>query len=771
MNLEESLELPVILRQIEELAVTSLGKERIQHTEVSYDPLRIKQNNRSAKEALQCVVQYGALPLDGLRDIRDSLLSCKKGMTLTAYELLEEIRCIDAIKEVLHYRESLKDTDCPELKDLIGTLAVHEKEERYLKERTNAYGEVKDEASPKLFSLRKQLQTIDSEIHETAVRFMNEHSSSVVDRISATRNGRTVVLVKASEKNAFGGYVYGDSQSGLASYIEPKSLILMNNKKSALVEEEREEVNRILSECSKVIQPIAEEEINNIETCGILDEIFAKAVWGFQREGCVANLNNNHSIELRKARHPLIAKEKVVANDYHLSGEKRVLLITGPNTGGKTVSLKIIGLFTIMTYCGIPVLASSADIPLLEGIDADIGDDQSVISSFSSFSYHITKQAEALKHANENTLVLLDEVGSGTDPKEGESLAIAVLNELRNRKALVVASTHYSRLKTYGKRHDDILVASVSFDMETLSPTYHYVEGITGNSNALEVAARCGLNEQVIKYATFLKNQSKSEEEKTLETLDAELQQAKAKNERLEKKLREISAYQKELEQEKLALRKEKEEWEANADTMTEEIKEEARIEAKRILKEMRSMQQNAKYHEVLAKKRELETPIETEREEEPSATYRVNDTVELKVNGALAKVKEVRKKELLLSVNGREMRVKKTAVRPTLKVLNDTLQQTEVHVSHASSFESFPIECNLIGMHVDEARETLTSYLDQAKIHHLSMCRIIHGNGSGALRAMVNEVLKKDSDVVSYGSAMAQNGGSGATVVKLNHE
>jgi len=513
MSVETSLELNVILEQVEKYCSFSMGKEKVQNTVPSFEKLIIQRDHSLMKEALEAVVHYGEMPFGGITDIREILINADKGRILSGSECLSEIRLIQGIQGIVNYEKTISEVEHKNLQELIDTLTVHRKTEQYLSRCLNEYGEVTDNASAELHGIRSALRHAESEITSAANRFVASHADQVVDSIVTYRSGRAVILVKASDKNTFGGMVYGDSASGQASYIEPASLIGPNNRRQELAEKEKEEIHRILNECSKEIRAVAKEEIANLDTCAILDAVFAKALWGREHNACAAVLTNEKEIYFKKARHPLIDPQKVVANDYHLASPQKVLLITGPNTGGKTVSLKVIGLFVLMTYCGMPVTCDEAVLPFFDRVFADIGDDQSVVSSLSSFSAHISKQAEVAKEATADSLVLLDEVGSGTDPKEGEALAIAVLNELRKCGCMTICTTHYDRLKLYGKRHADVLLASVQFDMEKLVPTYRYVEGLTGQSNAFEVAEKYGLPDPIIKYARFLKDQAKTEED------------------------------------------------------------------------------------------------------------------------------------------------------------------------------------------------------------------------------------------------------------------
>ena len=482
----------------------------------------------------------------------------------------------------------------------------------------------------------------------------------------------------------------------------------------------------------------------------------------------MAVLTNDKNLYLKRAVHPLIPREKAVSNTYRITDPIRMLLITGPNTGGKTVSLKIIGLSVLMTYMGMPILADEAVIPFFDAVYADIGDDQSVTASLSSFSAHIQKLADIANHATGSSLALMDEIGSGTDPREGEAIAIAVMNTLRERGTVSVATTHYGRLKAYGKRHADILTASVQFDMEKLMPTYKYCEGLTGSSNAFEVAERYGLPQPIIRYARFLKDQAKTQEDELIDKLEKQLSEVQQQKEQLQKKEEEADLQMKQIRTEKVQLERQKDAFRQKAEAEAQQYLDNARKEADEILKEMRSQQMSVHYHEVLKTAKKLEQPesrIETSSAVS-SSEMKVGDTVELRSTGQIARLTAMNRKDCTIEINGREMHVKKQQLRESDRIIPVIKEKPVVFFSTAQTVSSAMQECNLIGMHVDEAMDEMDAFIDQARLHHMKTFRIIHGDGSGALRKAVHAKLAKMSDVESYRIGMPNEGGTGATVV-----
>ncbi|MBR2990241.1 MAG: Smr/MutS family protein [Solobacterium sp.] len=766
MSLSSSLELDTILKETEQYCSFSLGLDMIRNTVPSYDPLIIQRDNERIRDALNAVVHYGPMPFYGIRDITAALNDAEKSRTLTVQELLDVMMFIRGLRSAAAYERSIEQPH-EALKDLTDTLVVHPATEQKIGKAINDYGEVVDDASAELRQIRRELHAADQQITNAVQHFIATNSDSIVDGIVTYRGSRAVILVKAQDKNRFGGMIYGDSASGQASYIEPAVLIPANNRKQELLSREQDEIERILRELTMLVRKDAVEERANLMTTAILDALFAKAQWGAAHRAVAAELTQERSLILKRARHPLIDDTMVVANDYHIEAPRTTLLITGPNTGGKTVSMKIIGLFVLLTYCGYPVSADEARIPYFDHVFADIGDDQSVAASLSSFSAHVRKLTEVIANATENSLALLDEIGSGTDPKEGESLAIAIMNELRQRRTMTVATTHYSRLKSYGKRHDDILVASVQFDMEELRPTYRFIEGVAGRSNALEVAARYGLPSGIINYARFLRSQAQTEEDELIERLEEQLNENYEKERILNERLAEVEEMEKQIKHREHVLAYEKEGLKEKSRREAEAYLASVREEAEQILSEMRSMKGTAKYHEVLEVSKLLPAAEEAETEHEEDS-YRPGDVVELYGSTTPARVLEVRRKDILIDLNGRQMRVKSSQIHHSLKVMPAKKNTASVSVSSGSVFDSMPIECNLIGMHVDEAMDVLASYMDDAKVHGLNTFRIIHGDGTGALRKAVHKMLAADRSVESYHLGMPKEGGTGATIVVL---
>lgn len=760
----QGIELDIIKKQMADLCSFSMGKEKIEEIEPVFSPLLIRRENMRIKEALACTIKYSSMPFYGIKDIRKILSSSLKGMILSPLDCIAVLQHIRGCKGIVSYFKNIEES-VEEIQDLVTSLVINDTVKDKLENCFDETGEVLDTASSELRAIRKAKVKCDLEISNEISKFIQKHSASIVDGISTTRNNRVVFLVKSSDKNSFGGFVHGESASGQTAYVEPSSFVEVNNRKLSLNYQEEDEIEKILMECSNIISEIAQDCLNNLETCAILDALFAKAQWGKKEDAVVATCTNEKKIILIKARHPLIDRKKVVCNTYRIQEPHRVLLITGPNTGGKTVSLKCLGLSVLMTYCGMPICCEEAIIPVFDEVFIDIGDDQSVEQSLSTFSAHLSKLAKVTQFATSNSFVLLDELGSGTDPKEGESLAIAILNELRERKCLTVATTHYGRLKAYGKKHEDVLLASVQFDVEKLMPTYQFVEGLTGQSNAFEIARRFNLKESVIKNAEFLKNQQKSEEDKLIEKLELQLIENAQLREELSSKINEENKLLKKLSDEKNEIETQKEKIIDKIKTEAEDYLALAKEEAMEILAEMRSKQETSKYHEVLAMKEKLPNIDETLQEEDVNHVFKVGDYVELKQSSQVARILTINKNQVTLDLNGMTVKSKLNQIRYTHRRIE---KQKKVFSVRTEKINNFKMECNLIGFRIEEAIPVLEKYLDDAKFNKMASVRIIHGDGTGALRKAVHAALKKDKDVKEYRLGTPSEGSTGATVVTL---
>lgn len=768
-NRYEALELDVVKERITQYCSFSLGKQKIRQTSPCFEEFWVKRELRRTQEAYDLVIRYGNLPFGGIHDIQESIQAAMKDMTLTPQELRE---IADSARAYMHMQAYMKASEIatPSINELIEAMHDNHKVAVNIERCISMHYEVLDNASADLKTIRKSIAACSGEIAKEVQRFIARNATKLMDTITTIRNERTCVLVKISEKNSIDGLLHGESASGQTAYIEPRSLLVLNNKLQSLKSKEKEEVNRILFMLSQEVKVAGHEFLSNVDTFGLLDSIFAKALWQKAVDGCVATLENNGThLYLKQARHPLIDPDKVVSNTYEIKKPYHCLLITGSNTGGKTVTLKTIGLFVAMTMCGMPVSGEAMHLPVFDALFVDIGDDQSIQESLSTFSSHLSKLAYIAKHISAKSLVLLDELGSGTDPKEGEPLAVAILDDIRNANAMVIATTHYSALKTYGADNEDILLSSVAFDMEKMRPTYHYIEGVSGQSNAFEIARRYGVKESILAAAKARKERSRDRSEIAIEKLDKSLLENHTLKAELEVRLQDVKALQAALDKQKQQLVQEKEALLLKIRSEAQKQLDDTLLEAQELLEQLKTVKSDVKPHELIQLKTQvnrlhLQDAVE---EQVVAETFAIGDYVKLKKLNYYGEVLTIQKDKVCIFANGMKMNtsIKELthAPRKVSKPKNKGTVETRI--------TSFSMECNVIGMRVAEAIPIIDKYLDNALLAKVYHVRIIHGMGTGALRKGVHDYLKHNAHVESYQMGGQGEGGLGATVVALKQK
>lgn len=765
----QPLEFNIVKDAVARHCAFSLGRIKIQQTQPVFDEWIIKRELERTKEAYALVIRYGSMPFSGVSDIEEQVISAAKDRTLLPRDLYQIANQIRACANVQKYvKES--EVKAPAIQELCDSLGVETSLASAIESCiSNAY-EVMDNASSELKGIRKSIRICEGDIAKEVQQFISRHGASLMDTITTKRNGRICVLVKISEKNTLKGFIHGESASGQTAYLEPESLLLLNNRLQSLHSKEADEIERILYSLSQQVKQHKDILLGNLDTFVILDALFAKALWCKEVDGCIPEVKPlGNRFYMKDARHPLIDPKHVVANTYELKDPKKMMIITGSNTGGKTVTLKTMGLFVALAMAGMPVSAQEAIFPLFDQLFVDIGDDQSIQESLSTFSAHMSKLANICEQATSRSFIVLDELGSGTDPKEGEALAIGILESLRNKQVMCVASTHYSALKKYGAAHDDVLLSSVAFDLETMKPTYKFLEGIGGQSNAFEIASRYGLPQHIIETARNFKEQQKSESDRLMETMEETIVKNHQLKEKMELRLEDIKQLQISLEKQKQQFANEKEhELQKLKETIQQEYLEKME-EAELIINELKSMSKDVKPHEYTKLKKELQTSLQTTEEEveESQHVYEIGDYVLLKEYQYYGDIISMNKEKATVNVNGMKMKIPfhqlQVAKKPT---------KTKKEASYQKSIvSSFSMELNVIGMTVNEATPVIDKYLDNAVIAKVFQVRIVHGNGTGALRQGVHTFLKRNPRVESYRVGGQGEGGLGATVVTLKQK
>ncbi len=738
----------------------SLGKQHIMELAPSNNSLYLNRELARLKEMIALVVRYGSLPLGGIRNITTQLNASLMDATLDAQELLSVAQHAYVCQNVVSFINKSSDLSLSEIHELSDSLRVYPDLSAEIQRCINENGEVNDSASPKLKQLRRSLKTCENNLHKTAQEYVRNNSSKLSDTITTSRNDRVVVLVKNSEKNTVNGFIHGESNSGQTIYMEPECLLTLNNERQSIQYQIHEEIHQILTNLSRRVKRHAEDYLRNLYTLELLDSFNARALWAKDYDGCVATIGD--TLTLKGARHPLLDQKTVVANSYHIDKDKRMLLISGPNTGGKTVSLKIIGLFTVLTYCGMALSCEEATIPLFDEIFVDIGDEQSILQNLSTFSSHMNRLADICNKVTKNSLVILDEPGNGTDPNEGECLAMAILDHLRAVGCFSAVTTHFSKLKTYGKRYPEIQVASVEFNQEELKPTYRFVEGVTGQSNALEIARRLGLSDSILDRAKQLRVSYRTREEALLEQLEVSLAESRRHEDLLKQKEKELESEQKALQKELNTYQTQKDRLLDTAKKEADEYLQEAQKEADQLLKLLRESQT---VHEAIKLKHTLDVKANAEEEEEEAEDheFKVNDYVSIRNSNQRGVIESLQKNKAVVNVNGLRM----TVSLNNLSYLKEKPQQKK-EKSHVSVKKpgSMPLELNLIGYRVDEALPILDKYIDDAILLKAPFLRVIHGFGTGALRKGIWTHLKNNPFIEEMRYGGESEGGSGATIL-----
>ncbi|SDZ53635.1 DNA mismatch repair protein MutS2 [Evansella caseinilytica] len=778
------LEYDKMKAQLVHHAGSSLGKQRVEALVPSFHFQEIITAQQGTFEGAKVLRLKGQAPLGGLRDIRTAVKRARIGGMLNETELLDVSSTIYASRRFKAFVENMLEeeielTILPELANRITPLTDVERE---IKQAIDENGAVLDSASPALRTIRQQIRS-----HEAGVRSKLEsitRSASgrkmLSDAIITIRNDRYVIPVKQEYRGHFGGLVHDQSASGATLFIEPNAVVQINNQLREARMKEKQEINRILQELSRIVGEVSEELLIIVEAMTEADFLFAKAHYAIELGATQPLLNEDGYIQMTKARHPLIPQEEIVPIDIEIGNDYSSLVITGPNTGGKTVTLKTVGLLTLMVQSGLHIpCEEGSTAAVFQHIFADIGDEQSIEQSLSTFSSHMTNIVDILEKVDHRSLVLFDELGAGTDPTEGAALAISILDYVYQVGAKVIATTHYSELKGYAYNRDGVMNASVEFDVETLRPTYRLLIGVPGRSNAFAISKRLGLSEPIIAEAKSHITADTNKFEQMIASLEDSRKQAEKEMEEAEKIRLDAERLHRDLQQELSTLEREKEKILQEAESKAAESLKKAKEEAEAIIAELREIQKNnpqIKDHELIEAKKRLEQaePKLVSRGEVATGKRRTTAGRQL-IPGDEVKVlsfdqkghivEQVNEKEYFVQLGMMKMKVKTDDLlyidRPKQVEKNPlaTVRGKEAHVK---------TELDLRGERYEDAMLEVEKYLDDAVLAGYHQVSIIHGKGTGALRKGVQELLKNHRSVKGTRMGSAGEGGSGVTVVSL---
>lgn len=764
--------------------VTAQGKEELAQLAPSADAQQISTWLAETEDALKVQRLRGGIPVPKIENIRPQMKRIEIGADLNGLELAQVGRVLVTANELKRFFEDLSDSEIEfeRLYEWEKQLVTLPTLSRRLKEAVDEDGRLTDEASPELRVIRQNIRRSERTIRETLDSLVRGGNAKYLsDTIVTMRNERYVIPVKQEYRGVFGGVVHDQSSSGQTLFIEPKQVVDQNNRLRQHQIAERTEIERILAELSAELAPYQREILHNAYVIGMMDFMNAKARFGKELQAIVPAINTDNHVVFKQARHPLIDQEKVVPNDIAIGEDYQAVVITGPNTGGKTITLKTLGLLQIMGQSGLPILVDEeSQMGIFKEIFADIGDEQSIEQSLSTFSSHMTTIVDVLKKVDHTSLVLFDELGAGTDPQEGAALAIAILDELGARSAYVMATTHYPELKVYGYNRANTINASMEFDVDTLSPTYRLLIGVPGRSNAFEISKRLGLDTQIIEQAKQIMDGESQDLNEMIADLENRRKMTETEYLEMRHYVEEAERLQKELKQAYNFFFEEREAELAKARKKANQIVEEAKEESEKIISDIRNMQlssgqSHVKEHELIAARTKLSDLHQEEhlqknkvlQKAKAAKTLKVGDEVLVTSYGQRGTlIKKMGQSQWQVQLGILKMTLSESDLQPAAPVKEPV--QRVVHTVRSAESSHVPNQLDLRGKRYEEALNEVDQYLDAAILAGYPQVTIVHGKGTGALRQGITEYLKNHRSVKSFEFAPANQGGNGATIVKF---
>ena len=782
-----TLEYTKIIERLTELAGSSIGKELCRNLKPSSNLAEIEAAQKQTSDALSRIYQRGSISFSGVQDVRGSLKRLEIGGSLSALELLRIAKLLETTSRVKSFgRLENSDREKDSLDDMFDGLQPLANLYNEIYRCILSEDEIADDASPALAKIRRSIRQTNDRVHTQLASLVNGSSRTYLqDAVITMRNGRYCVPVKSEYKGQVPGKIHDQSSTGSTLFIEPMAIVKLNNELRELELQEQKAIEAVLAELSNMAAAENENIADNFRILTQLDFIFARAMLSKSYNGTEPIFNEKGHINIKKGRHPLLDKKSVVPIDIWLGKDFRLLVITGPNTGGKTVSLKTVGLFTLMGQAGLHIPAfDHSELSVFDEVFADIGDEQSIEQSLSTFSSHMTHTVSILKEATDRSLVLFDELGAGTDPTEGAALAIAILNELHSRGTCTMATTHYSELKVFALTTPGVENGCCEFSVETLRPTYRLLIGVPGKSNAFAISGKLGLPEHIIEDA----RSRISEQDESFEDLLSDLEHSRIT---IEKEQEELARYKAEAASLKAQLEKKQE----RLDSAKERILAEANEKAHTILREAKEYADETiknfnKYGKAAGvsisdmerertrlrekmnaaeKNMAKKTPAKVKKAVDPKA-LRVGDSVKvlsLNLKGTVSTLPDA-KGNLFVQMGILRSQVNLRDIEPIDEpvITAPNFNRTGSGKIKMAKSSSVGIELNLLGKTSDEAISELDKYLDDAYIAHLPSVRIVHGKGTGALRKAVHNYLRRCKIVDEYHLGEFGEGDAGVTIV-----
>ncbi len=775
----KTLEYDKIRAMVAERTQCCTGRELAEAMEPVFTNGEAASQMALTAEAEKLLIRTGRSPAEGFPDMRGCLKRAHAALYLSPGELLGVARCLKAIRLCKEALESAE--DCPLLGNLAQWLQAHRSIEEEIGRCIAGEEEISDGASPALLRIRRSMRIANDRVRERLGNMIRSATFQkyLQEPLVTIRNGRFVLPVKQEYRQNVPGLIHDQSGSGATLFIEPTAVVELGNEYKKLLGEEEEEIQRILSELTALCAPYSQDILEGLGILGQVDLAFAKARLGREMEGVQPEMDQQGFLRIIKGRHPLIPKEQVVPIDVWLGEEFTTLIITGPNTGGKTVTLKTVGLFALMAQSGLFIPAQTGSrLPVFQAVYGDIGDEQSIEQSLSTFSSHMTNIVEILKQADAGSLVLLDELGAGTDPVEGAALAMSILEELHSRGCRTVATTHYSEIKAFALTRAGMENASMEFDVDRLCPTYRLFIGIPGKSNAFEISKRLGMEERLIEKA---REYLKGEDVKFEDVISgAEAQRRRAEEERrLAAAERDATAkLREEMEKQRARLEGEREGLRAKAREDSRRLVNETREEMEKLVAAIRAipgLDQRAadrviqRSRDALRKREaDLAEPLEKKPQDPGAAPKQVRPGETVRILSLDQKATVLSPADAKGEVQVQAGIMKLTVKLKDLRLIQDTAPTKGVGKVQLDTQRQGGLELDVRGKLVDEAILEVDRYIDNCLMSGLDQVSIIHGKGTGALRAGIQDYLKRDKRVKSYRMGAYGEGDAGVTVVTL---
>lgn len=783
------LEYDKIVEMLAQKAESKLGKKMAEEIKASSDIEEVEYMQRETQEALRLLIDKGTPPLYGVYDISHELKMVEIGGVLSPGSLLkisDSLRVSRNLKRYIKEARERVELNCPIVQGLIGDLRTFKTIEEEINNAIVGEDEISDNASPALRSIRRQIVNKNDSIRNklNSITNSNKYKKYLQDSIVTVRDGRYVIPIKQENKSYFPGIVHDQSASGATLFIEPMAVVELNNELRELEIKEREEIERILKVLSNLVAAESQAIRRNQQILQRLDFIFAKGKLALDMDATKPKLNREGYIDIKQGRHPLLKVKNVVPINIYIGKEFNTLVITGPNTGGKTVTLKTVGLLTLMAQSGLHIPADyDTEIGVFDQIFADIGDEQSIEQSLSTFSSHMTNIVHILEKVDHNSLVLFDELGAGTDPTEGAALAMSILEHLLKRNIRTIATTHYSQLKIYALTTKGVRNASVEFDIDTLSPTYRLLIGVPGKSNAFEISKRLGLQDYIIDYAKTLVSKESVEFEDVLQAIERDRKIIEENRAEAEKLKYEVEKIKEELNKEKERTKETREKMILQAKEEARRILRAAKEESDSIIGDLRQMSQDIekerskKIHQsqerLRLKLNEVESSISNDvlnvKSNEPPKNLKVGETVEVLSLNQKGTVLESPDEDGNVVVQVGIMKVN-VHISTLKRSESDELDKGRISTKNIIRTKSANVqkEIDLRGKTLDEALLDLDKYIDDVYLAGIKEAYIIHGKGTGVLRSGINSYLKGHRHVKSTRMGKYNEGGDGVTVIEL---